>query len=154
MSKFQIWMENWWLQWVLYICHRICPPFTPGIPLTEYLPKISRYVCQKIIVCPTFVGMIPANFGQKNNCCFGQKYSLKPIDEVVCRVEKYQQQLAHQCSPNIIGIWEQGTHGLNLSLNGWSTYGPLGQAFMTYGWGIYITHGWGTYDLMGGAFVT
>ena len=30
----------------------------------------------------------------------------------LCRVEELQQQLAHQCSPNIIGIWEWGICGL------------------------------------------
>ena len=30
----------------------------------------------------------------------------------LCRVEELQHQLAHQCSPNIIGIWEWGICGL------------------------------------------
>ena len=30
----------------------------------------------------------------------------------LCRVEEHQHQLAHQCSPNIIGIWEWGICGL------------------------------------------
>ena len=30
----------------------------------------------------------------------------------VCRMEEHQHQLAHQCSPNIIGIWEWGICGL------------------------------------------
>ena len=37
----------------------------------------------------------------------------------LCRVEEHQHQLAHQCSPNIIGIWEWGICGL------------MGGAFMT-----------------------
>ena len=50
--------------------HRICTPaflgipatgyvqhVYPGIPLTEYVPSISRYTRHRI--CPTFVGMIP-----------------------------------------------------------------------------------------------
>ena len=31
---------------------------------------------------------------------------------LLCRVEEHQHQLAHQCSPNIIGIWEWGICGL------------------------------------------
>ena len=31
---------------------------------------------------------------------------------MLCRVEEHQHQLAHQCSPNIIGIWEWGICGL------------------------------------------
>ena len=30
----------------------------------------------------------------------------------LCRVEEHQHQLAHQCSPNIIEIWEWGICGL------------------------------------------
>ena len=30
----------------------------------------------------------------------------------LCRVEEHQHQLAHQCSLNIIGIWEWGICGL------------------------------------------
>ena len=29
----------------------------------------------------------------------------------LCRLEEHQHQLAHQCSPNIIGIWEWGICG-------------------------------------------
>ena len=36
-----------------------------------------------------------------------------------CRVEEHQHQLAHQCSPNIIGVWKWGICGL------------MGGAFMT-----------------------
>ena len=32
--------------------------------------------------------------------------------QLLCRVEELQHQLAHQCSPNIIGIWEWGICGL------------------------------------------
>ena len=38
----------------------------------------------------------------------------------LCRVEEHQHQLAHQCSPNIIGIWE------------WGIYHLIGGAFMAY----------------------
>ena len=31
-----------------------------------------------------------------------------------CRVGEHQHQLAHQCSPNIIGIWERDIYDLNL----------------------------------------
>ena len=33
-------------------------------------------------------------------------------NQMLCRVEEHQHQLAHQCSPNIIGIWEWGICGL------------------------------------------
>ena len=69
----------------------------------------------------------------------------------LCRVEEHQHQLAHQCSPNIIRIWEWGICGL------------MGGAFMAY-WvgnlyhlmdGAFISlNGWGIYHLMGGAFIT
>ena len=39
--------------------------------------------------------------------------------DVVCRVGEHQHQLAHQCSPNIIRIWE------------WGIYGLMGGAFIT-----------------------
>ena len=48
-----------------------------------------------------------------------------------CRVEELQHQLAHQCSPNIIGIWEWGICGL------------MGGAFVC---------GQGIYHLMGGSY--
>ena len=34
------------------------------------------------------------------------------FEKKLCRVEELQHQLAHQCSPNIIGIWEWGICGL------------------------------------------
>ena len=50
-------------------------------------------------------------------------------------MEELQHQLAHQCSPNIIGIWEWGICGLMggafITFNGWSIYGLLGWTFMT-----------------------
>ena len=53
----------------------------------------------------------------------------------LCHVEEYQHQLAHQCSPNIIGIWEWGICGLMggafITFNGWSIYGLLGWTFIT-----------------------
>ena len=66
---------------------------------------------------------------------------------------------AHRCSPNIIGIYENGY----LWLNGWGIYHLMGEAFMAY-WVGHLYHliggafislnGWDIYDLMGGAFVT
>ena len=68
----------------------------------------------------------------------------------LCRVEEHQHQLAHQCSPNIIGIWEWGICGL------------MGGAFITQwvehlcltGLDIYDLMEGHLYHLMGGAFVT
>ena len=66
-------------------------------------------------------------------------------------MEEHQHQLAHQCSPNIIGICE------------WDICGLMGGAFITFnGWSIYCFTGLDIYDLMeghlyhlmGGAFVT
>ena len=37
----------------------------------------------------------------------------------LCQVEEHQHQLGHQCSPNIIGIWE------------WGICGFMGGAFIT-----------------------
>ena len=49
--------------------------------------------------------------------CFDAKRSACP--QPLCQVEELQHQLAHQCSPNIIGIWEWGICGL------------MGEAFIT-----------------------
>jgi len=47
----------------------------------------------------------------------------------LCQVEEHQHQLAHQCSPNIIGIWKWGICGLMggafITFNGWSIYFSL-----------------------------
>ena len=55
--------------------------------------------------------------------------------EKLCQVEEHRHQLAHQCSPNIIGIWEWGICGLMggafITFNGWSIYGLLGWTFMS-----------------------
>ena len=78
-------------------------------------------------------------------------------------MEELQHQLAHQCSPNIIGIWEWGICGLMggafyhlmggaFMLNGWGICHLMGRAFhlmggaLWYGWGTYGLNGWGSYD--------
>ena len=58
-------------------------------------------------------------------------------------MEEHQHQLAHQCSPNIIGYMGMGY----LWLNGWGIYHLMGGAFMAY----WVGH---LYHLMGGAFMT
>ena len=63
-------------------------------------------------------------------------YGVLPYTMILlCQVEEHQHQLAHQCLPNIIGIWEWGICGLMggafITFNGWSIYGLLGWTFMT-----------------------
>ena len=64
-------------------------------------------------------------------------------------MEEHQHQLAHQCSPNIIGIWEWGI----CRLNGWGIYHLMCGAFMAYWVGLnggsFISpNGWGICHLM------
>ena len=47
-----------------------------------------------------------SSFGKADRFC------LYLHDQKLCRVEELQHQLAHQCSANIIGIWEWGICGL------------------------------------------
>ena len=47
-----------------------------------------------------------SSFGKADRLC------LYLYDQKLCQVEEHQYQLAHQCSPNIIGIWELGICGL------------------------------------------
>ena len=56
-----------------------------------------------------------------------QTYYITLHHWLLCRVEEHQHQLAHQCSPNIIGIWEWGY----LWLNGWGICHLMGRAFIT-----------------------
>ena len=78
------------------------------------------------------------------NLCWGW------LENMLCRVEELQHQLAHQCSPNIIGIWEWGICGL------------MGGAFMAYwvghlwlnGRAFISLNGWDIYGLMSGALIT
>ena len=71
-------------------------------------------------------------------CCLN-KFSLSlklqmSADNLACPSSNFpSHQLAHQCSPNIIGIWE------------WSICGLMGGAFMAY----WVGHLW----LNGGAFI-
>ena len=73
-------------------------------------------------------------------CCLN-KFSLSlklqmSADNLACPSSNFpSHQLAHQCSPNIIGIWE------------WSICGLMGGAFMAY-WVVDI------YDLMEGHYIT
>ena len=55
-----------------------------------------------------------SSFGKADRLC------LYLHDQKLCRVEEHQHQLAHQCSPNIIGTWE------------WGIYHLMGGAFMAY----------------------
>ena len=54
----------------------------------------------------------PFSFGKITGRDPTYRWGLSPGPQELCRVEELQHQLAHQCSPNIIGIWEWGICGL------------------------------------------
>ena len=56
-------------------------------------------------------GQVLAVSGTKT-LAISNRYLQVVKSQQLCWVEEHQHQLAHQCSPNIIGIWEWGICGL------------------------------------------
>ena len=71
---------------------------------------LLEHVCLRVDLLKDAAG---SSFGKADRLC------LYLHDQKLCRVEELQHQLAHQCSPNIIGIWE------------WDICGLMGGAFIT-----------------------
>ena len=89
------------------------------------LPKITG--CLHLRLC-SFAGcqFVRKSYGHiklQRSRTYGMTYKIYNVYNCklkLCQVEEHQHQLAHQCSPNIIGIWEWGISGL------------MGGAFMAY----------------------
>ena len=86
--------------------------------LQEVLEKHSKLFCNKL---GCLQGMeVKLNVDSNATPKFFKARTVPlALKEKLCQVEEHQHQLAHQCSSNIIGIWE------------WSICGLIGGAFIT-----------------------